>query len=70
MPIITNLEELIQRYNKGERHFIAINLHDFGNCSFENARGADLIDLAGNTLQDVTLPNGKIVDKQIFDSFD
>lgn len=38
-------------------------------CNFRNARGADLSDLAGNTLQEVVLPNGKVVDRQIWESF-
>lgn len=39
-------------------------------CNFKNVRGADLSDLAGNTLQEVILPNGEVVDRQIWESFD
>ncbi len=43
--------------------------HFFCSCNFKNARGADLSDLAGNTLQQVILPNSEVADRQIFDSF-
>jgi uncharacterized protein YjbI with pentapeptide repeats len=37
------------------------------NYNFKSAQGADLIDLAGNTLQEVTLPNGEVVDRQMWE---
>ena len=50
--------------------YLSLSENHFFNCNFKNARGADLSDLAGNTLQEVTLPNGEVVDRQIWDSFD
>ncbi|BDA72678.1 hypothetical protein RIVM261_009790 [Rivularia sp. IAM M-261] len=36
-------------------------------CNFTGAKGIKLADFMGNTLQDVTLPNGEVIDKNICD---
>lgn len=48
---------------------LSLSENHFFNCNFRNARGAELSDLTGNTLQEVVLPNGEVVDKQIWESF-